>query len=295
MQVPGTLVVAGDFNRAITLNISRNKLSAYNATGLRPDNMSTAAAQARLLEGVIADITAQANLYSMEVLASEFRQDASGDWYMDLDFEVSLCKGEIVEGIKGRRRCSSSLFIAPCAQAGAAFIGEHYLLERSRLEHVPDGAWSRQRVRRKMERCVFKAAGQDVSEALCGAGVSAAMTAPSQRHQNTSSRALWSQETATCCPLQPEPSPNGGPLHLPSSRRQRNLCGGCELVTTRAGCKRRVGFRTRFCVAVTHETVVFKTFRTNQVGSRVGGQQKAVEQQRHSKQSLWIQRSKQAF
>jgi hypothetical protein len=111
MQVPGILVVAGDFNHAITLNISRNKLSTYNATGLRPGDMSMKEAQATLLEGAIADITAQANLYSMEVLASGFRQGASGDWYMDLEFEVSLCKGEIIEGIKGRRRCSLSLLI----------------------------------------------------------------------------------------------------------------------------------------------------------------------------------------
>ena len=100
MQVPGTLVVAGDFNRAVTLNISRQKLSEY---GLQPTSTP-----GQLSEAIAADIQKQPGLFNFETVTSETRVGADGRTYCDLEFKLQTCKGEIVEGRRGVMRCAAS-------------------------------------------------------------------------------------------------------------------------------------------------------------------------------------------
>jgi hypothetical protein len=102
MQVPGTLLVAGDFNNGATLSIARSRLSDYGVADLKPGDLASADAQQRLLEGLTAQIATQAMLFRYEVLRSSFPE---GGRFLDLEFTVALCRGEVIEGSRGRRRC----------------------------------------------------------------------------------------------------------------------------------------------------------------------------------------------
>jgi hypothetical protein len=103
MQVPGTLLVAGDFNTASTINISRASTSDFNLPKLMRSATASPETRAMLLDGVIARLKRQPAVFEFEVLCSDARQH-EGVWYIDLEFEVSMCRGEIIEGLKGKRR-----------------------------------------------------------------------------------------------------------------------------------------------------------------------------------------------
>lgn len=105
MQVPGTLVVAGDFNSAVTLNIARQRAADLGIAGLDAADLSAPAAQARLGEALTADVRAQPGLFNFEVVTAGARSAADGRTYYDLEFRISTCRGEIVEGAQGRVRC----------------------------------------------------------------------------------------------------------------------------------------------------------------------------------------------
>lgn len=108
MKVPGTLVVAGDFNNAVTLNISREKLSDLNL----PQSFTRAqqqgdSGQQQFLAGAAYAAANQPNIFEFELMSSTVRTDAKGVVYCDLEYTDSICKGDVIEGLKGRRRCSS--------------------------------------------------------------------------------------------------------------------------------------------------------------------------------------------
>jgi hypothetical protein len=104
MQVPGTLVVCGDFNNAATISVARSKLSDYGVGDLTPGELRGPEAQRRLLEGVRAQVASQPGLYRFDVLSADFPEAPGGSCYFDMEFVVSLCRGEIIEGLGGRKR-----------------------------------------------------------------------------------------------------------------------------------------------------------------------------------------------
>ena len=103
MQVPGSLVVAGDFNNGATLSVARSRLSDYGLPDLKPGDLANKDTQRKLLEGLTAQVAGQPNLYKFEILKSSF---PDGGAFCDLEFTVALCRGEVIEGSRGRRRCA---------------------------------------------------------------------------------------------------------------------------------------------------------------------------------------------
>lgn len=109
MKVPGLLVVAGDFPNNITLNVSREKLSTLSLSQtFSASQMSTADGRQQFLEGAIASKTSQDSMFEFSVLSSAFREEQDGRVYLELEFKESLCKGDVIEGIRGRKRCGAS-------------------------------------------------------------------------------------------------------------------------------------------------------------------------------------------
>lgn len=104
-QVPGTLVVAGDFNRAITLNVSRMRLADPDLTALSPAETQGAGFRQQLRDGIIKQLASQPGVFDFDVLAAAEREEESAV-YVDLEYEVSTCRGDIIEGLRGRRRCA---------------------------------------------------------------------------------------------------------------------------------------------------------------------------------------------
>eukprot|EP00892_Ulva_mutabilis_P012419 jgi/Ulvmu1/954/UM102_0037.1 len=106
MKVPGVLVVAGDFPNNITLNVSREKLSSLTLNDtFSQSQLSTADGRQKFLEGAIASKTGQDSMFEFAVLSSTFREEQDGRVYLELEFKESTCKGDVIEGLRGRRRC----------------------------------------------------------------------------------------------------------------------------------------------------------------------------------------------
>jgi hypothetical protein len=108
MQVPGTLAIVGDFKNAVTVNASRASLLDFNLPKLTRSATASPEQRSDLLEGVLGQLKRQPGVFEFEVLRTG-EEEREGVWYVDLEFEVSMCRGEIIEGLKGRRRCDSSL------------------------------------------------------------------------------------------------------------------------------------------------------------------------------------------
>ena len=105
MKVPGVLVVAGDFPNNITLNVSREKLSSLSLNqAFTQAQLSTADGRQQFLEGAITSRTGQDSMYEFSVLSSTFREEQDGRVYLELEFKESTCKGDVIEGLRGRKR-----------------------------------------------------------------------------------------------------------------------------------------------------------------------------------------------
>jgi hypothetical protein len=109
MQVPGTLVVAGDFNTAVTVNVSRASLSDFELPNLTRSATASPERRSDLLEGVLGQLKRQPGVFEFEVLRAG-EEEREGVWYVDLEFELSMCRGEIMEGLKGKRRYDPPAF-----------------------------------------------------------------------------------------------------------------------------------------------------------------------------------------
>ena len=106
MKVPGSLLVVGDFNNAVTMNVSRAKLSEFGVPNLKPADLEAPEAQERFISAILDQLALQTGLFSLQVVQSVCRKGQDGRWYVDLEFENSVCRGDIVEGAGGRRRCA---------------------------------------------------------------------------------------------------------------------------------------------------------------------------------------------
>ena len=96
MAVPGTLCVCGDFTRAITLNVSRQKAAEFG--------LSAGATSQALADALLASVAKQPGLFNFETIAAGLRQGGDGRTYADLEFRLESCKGDIVEGRGGALR-----------------------------------------------------------------------------------------------------------------------------------------------------------------------------------------------
>jgi hypothetical protein len=120
MKVPGTLVVAGDFINAVTLNVSREKLSdlglpeSFSRAMLEGDN-----AEQEFRAGAEYAAANQQNIFEFALISSSIRKASNGVIYCDLEYTDSTCKGDVIEGLKGRRRSalSSSALHSPIGDA----------------------------------------------------------------------------------------------------------------------------------------------------------------------------------
>ena len=108
MQVPGTLVVTGDFNNAATISIARAKLSDFGVDELTSRDLNSTDAQERLLKGVTQQIRSQPQLYGFDIISKDFPDGPGVFKFFDMEFTVSLCRGEIIEGLGGRKRCGTA-------------------------------------------------------------------------------------------------------------------------------------------------------------------------------------------
>lgn len=107
MKVPGVLVVAGDFPNNITLNVSREKLSSLSLSqSFSQSHLDTAEGRQQFLDGAISAKTGQDSMFEFSVLSSSFREEQDGHVYLELEFKESACKGDVIEGIRGRKRCA---------------------------------------------------------------------------------------------------------------------------------------------------------------------------------------------
>lgn len=104
MKVPGSLLVLGDLNNAITVSVSRVRLADYKLLDLKPEDLTASDAQAKLTSALLDQLAAEKGLFSLNVLDTQPRTGPDGRVYVDLEFESSFCKGDIVEGARGRRR-----------------------------------------------------------------------------------------------------------------------------------------------------------------------------------------------
>lgn len=118
MKALGILVVAGDFNNAVTLNVTRQQLSElklppkFNLAQLHTDE-----GRLQFQEGAEIGAATQANLFEFGLISSSMRVGGDGRAYCDLEFTDSICRSQIVEGLKGRRRyvvCLSSQYVLLC-------------------------------------------------------------------------------------------------------------------------------------------------------------------------------------
>lgn len=106
MKVPGVLVVAGDFPNNITLNVSREKLSSLSLSEtFSQSQLNSVDGKQQFLEGAIACKAGQDTTFEFSVVSSAFRDEQDGRVYLELEFKESTCKGDVIEGLRGRRRC----------------------------------------------------------------------------------------------------------------------------------------------------------------------------------------------
>jgi hypothetical protein len=95
MGVSGTLVVAGDFNNAISLTITRRRLLELNLQGFKAADMATRAGQDRLQQALIDDIIKQPQLFQFSLEGQSVRKDKAGHAYCDAEFLVAMCRGTV--------------------------------------------------------------------------------------------------------------------------------------------------------------------------------------------------------
>lgn len=107
MKTLGILVVAGDFNNAVTLNVTRQQLSELQLPAqFSLEQLQTDEGRRRFQEGAEIAAATQANIFEFELLSSSMRAGENGRAYCDLEFTDSICRSQILEGIGGRRRCA---------------------------------------------------------------------------------------------------------------------------------------------------------------------------------------------
>lgn len=104
-QVPGTLIVVGDFNNNYTLSVARSKLSDYGVPDLTPAGLQDAKQQQKLLQGVKGQVGSQRGIFNFDVLSSSFPDGPGGTKFFDMEFKIGLCRGETIEMSGGRKRC----------------------------------------------------------------------------------------------------------------------------------------------------------------------------------------------
>ena len=123
--MPGILVTAGDFNRAITLNVSRlPRLADANPAAVTPAAAQGDAFRAQLQAAIVKQLASQPGVFDFDVLATAERQ-AGGEFYMDVEYEVSTCRGEIIEGLRGRKRCARLRLCKSCVSV-VRFVHPEY-------------------------------------------------------------------------------------------------------------------------------------------------------------------------
>lgn len=106
MKTLGILVVAGDFNSAVTLNISRQQLSELQLpANFSLEQLRTDAGRQQFQAGAEIGAATQANIFEFGLLFSSTRVNGNGRVFCDLEYNSSICRAEILEGIGGRRRC----------------------------------------------------------------------------------------------------------------------------------------------------------------------------------------------
>lgn len=111
MKTLGILVVAGDFNNAVTLNITRQQLSELQLPSqFNLSQVQTDEGRRQFQEGAETAAATQPNLFEFGLISSSMRIGEDGKAYCDLEFTDSICKSDILEGIGGRRRSAFCLF-----------------------------------------------------------------------------------------------------------------------------------------------------------------------------------------
>jgi hypothetical protein len=110
MKTLGILVVAGDFNNAVTLNVSRQQLSElklpskFGLAQLRSDE-----GMQQFRAGAEAAAANQTSIFEFSLISSSMREAANGRVYCDLEYTDSTCRADIIEGKGGKRRCEPRL------------------------------------------------------------------------------------------------------------------------------------------------------------------------------------------
>lgn len=110
MKTLGILVVAGDFNNAVTINVIRQQLSELQLPGkFSLAELQTDEGMRKFQQGAEVGAATQANIFEFGILSSSIRVGQKNRLYCDLEYTNSICKSEILEGRGGRKRYADPL------------------------------------------------------------------------------------------------------------------------------------------------------------------------------------------